>query len=165
VITLDQHIGVRIPGGQPIQSKALVLNSASLKIPDYDAKYQRLAGVRESASVVYRNQPPPFLIGSFRSRRRSRSAKVTGSKSISRKTCCCLRTRTTQYLKRFEERTCSRSSRRRSCSHPSSFWQAARNNRRATLPIHARYASNSSSACGQKPRLRSVGLLSRMRTS
>ena len=38
-LTLDQHIGVRIPGGQPIESKRLPGSLRSLSNPQYDAKY------------------------------------------------------------------------------------------------------------------------------
>jgi hypothetical protein len=38
-LTLDQHIGVRIPGGQPTENKAVRLIYSLLRKPEYDVKY------------------------------------------------------------------------------------------------------------------------------
>ena len=45
-LTLDQHIGVRIPGGQPIENKDLTTLSPPLQNPDYDVNYDIGPSVR-----------------------------------------------------------------------------------------------------------------------
>jgi len=54
-LTLDQHIGVRIPGGQPIQNKRLTPISPPLQNPDYDVNYDIGHSVRRRNYDVLRS--------------------------------------------------------------------------------------------------------------
>lgn len=56
--------------------------------------------------AVFRSQLPPSWIGSFRFRRQPQFGRVTGSRSISPKTCFSQRTRTIQSPIRSKERLC-----------------------------------------------------------
>ena len=66
---------------------------------------QRLPGICDRVPLpAFRSRRRRFLTDSCRFRRPSRSARATASRSTSRRTCCCLRMRTTPFPRRFEEK-------------------------------------------------------------